>query len=362
MNEVDLGKADTAIAEGLKIARDCGFGLYHIDLLLERARLHLLRGDANAALEAIELALDAGISANDETGQPELLAAKHEECGYAWAIPAGLQLRAEALLLQAAQEVVSVGWALPIDGVLKPINVPAVGKAHPTIGQLIDHAKQCLNEAMDRWQPLHDPEPERPDQNFKLDAKEYNYRAAETHQVLVLLEDGVFTRYPLKRIETASTGASEKENAVTSPTVFISYSHKDEVWKDRVCTQLGVLVQQNLVETWDDRRIDVGDDWEPEIEQALQRANAAVLMISANFLTSKFILGKEIPRLLERRDKEGLRVIPVIVKPCAWQTVPWLAKLQCRPTDGRPLSAGDDNRIEQDLADLALEINRLLNP
>ena len=44
-------------------------------------------------------------------------------------------------------------------------------------------------------------------------------------------------------IETASAETKDKqENAVSSPTVFISYSHKDEEWKDRVCSQLGVLV------------------------------------------------------------------------------------------------------------------------
>jgi hypothetical protein len=149
---------------------------------------------------------------------------------------------------------------------------------------------------------------------------------------------------------------------VSSPTVFISYSHKDEEWKDRVCSHLSVLVQQGLVATWDDRRIAVGDDWQPEIEKAMESAKAAVLLITANFLTSSFILNSEVPTLLEKRDKEGVRVIPVIAKPCAWTAVPWLAKLQCRPKDGRALSAGDDNQIDQDLADLALEINGLLNP
>jgi hypothetical protein len=144
--------------------------------------------------------------------------------------------------------------------------------------------------------------------------------------------------------------------------VFVSYSHKDEGWKDRLCRQLDVLVQQGLIDTWDDRRIAVGDDWEPQIENALKRAKAAVLMISADFLTSKFILGMEIPTLLKRRDEEGLRIIPVIVRPCAWQTVGWLKKLQCRPKDGRALSSGTDHQIDQDLADLAVEINSLLNP
>ena len=160
----------------------------------------------------------------------------------------------------------------------------------------------------------------------------------------------------------AAAGCRTKGRGVSSPTVFISYSHRDEDWKARVCAQLGVLVQQGLVDTWDDRRIAVGDEWRPEIEAAMASAKAAVLLVSADFLTSDFILKSEVPTLLEQRDQEGLRIIPLIVRPCAWQTVPWLARLQCRPRDGRPLSAGDDNEIDQDLADLALEINSLLNP
>ena len=131
---------------------------------------------------------------------------------------------------------------------------------------------------------------------------------------------------------------------------------------ERVCSHLGVLVHSGLVMTWDDRRIAAGDGWQPEIEKAMVSAKAAVLLISANFLTSNFILKSEVPTLLKKRDKEGVRVIPVIVKPCAWTAVPWLAKLQCRPMGGRLLSAGDENRIDQDLSDLALEINSLLNP
>jgi nucleoside phosphorylase len=144
------------------------------------------------------------------------------------------------------------------------------------------------------------------------------------------------------------------------PTVFISYSHKDEEWKDRLVTHLGVLQQQGLLEVWDDRRIGAGEDWQPEIEKAIAAARVAILLISANFLTSKFILGEEVPRLLERRSKEGLRVFPVIVKPCAWQQVKWLARMQARPKDGKPLSGGSDYQIDADLAAIAAEVHRLL--
>jgi tetratricopeptide (TPR) repeat protein len=83
-------------------------------------------------------------------------------------------------------------------------------------------------------------------------------------------------------------------------------------------------------------------------------------MISANFLTSKFILGEEVPKLLARREKEGVRVIPLIVKPCAWTRVKWLSPIQGRPKDGRPLSSGNENQIDTDLAALANEIASIL--
>src|SRR5262249_30019560 len=86
------------------------------------------------------------------------------------------------------------------------------------------------------------------------------------------------------------------------PAVFVSYSHQDERWKDRLVQQLRVLEPEGDFEVWDDRRIAAGSDWLPEIEQAMHRAVAAVLLISADFLTSKFILSQEVPRLLERRQ------------------------------------------------------------
>ncbi|MFN8384387.1 MAG: toll/interleukin-1 receptor domain-containing protein [Anaerolineales bacterium] len=148
---------------------------------------------------------------------------------------------------------------------------------------------------------------------------------------------------------------------MTSPSVFISYSHKDEEWKNRLETHLRVLEMQEILNVWEDRQIEAGDDWYPEIENAINNATIAILMISANFLTSKFIVGEEVPKLLERREKEGIRVIPVIVKPCTWTRVSWLSKIQARPKDGRALSAGSDHQIDLDLSAIAEEVARAID-
>jgi hypothetical protein len=142
--------------------------------------------------------------------------------------------------------------------------------------------------------------------------------------------------------------------------VFISYSHKDEEWKDKLAVQVGVLAAENRLEVWEDRQIEVGDDWLPEIEKALDAAKVAVLLISAPFLTSNFIRRNEVPAILARRQNEGLRVVPILVHPCPWRKVEWLTKMQMLPRDGREVAGGTPYQIDKDFAGIAEKIDDLI--
>jgi tetratricopeptide (TPR) repeat protein len=93
------------LADGLRIARACGFGIYHIDLLLVQAQVALNSGQSDSALAAIEMALLTGQHPLPDSGQPTLLAATDPECRYAWGEAEARHLRVEAFLLQAAQEL-----------------------------------------------------------------------------------------------------------------------------------------------------------------------------------------------------------------------------------------------------------------
>lgn len=143
--------------------------------------------------------------------------------------------------------------------------------------------------------------------------------------------------------------------------VFISYSHQDEDWKERVVKQLGVLATEGL-EIWDDRKIAAGDTWSNEIASAIATCDVAVLLISAHFLTSRFIVEQEVPELLQRRQQQGIRVVPLILTPCVWTRIPWLAAIQARPKDGKPLSGMSKHDAEAALAALAGEIADFLLP
>ena len=142
----------------------------------------------------------------------------------------------------------------------------------------------------------------------------------------------------------------------TQPTVFISYSHKDEQEKEALLSHLKVLQHANLLDVWSDDRIRAGGDWEADINQTIEQASVAVLLISANFLTSDFILSKEVPKLLKRRQQEGLVVFPVVAKACAWQTVSWLAAMNVRPKNGTPVWREGGRYTDEELAKIANEI------
>jgi hypothetical protein len=146
--------------------------------------------------------------------------------------------------------------------------------------------------------------------------------------------------------------------------VFISYSHKDKKWKNRIVKHLSVLEKEIKLEVWDDERIAAGSKWLLDIEQAIQTCDVALLLISVDFLNSKFILDQEVPKLLERKIKEGIHIVPVILRACLWKRVDWLAGIQARPQGAAHLSSFSDDEAESALTALAEEVLHLtkVNP
>lgn len=122
------------------------------------------------------------------------------------------------------------------------------------------------------------------------------------------------------------------------PTIFISYSHKDELWKNRLLPQLRALEMAGRVAVWDDRQIDGGDKWYPEIKQAMERAAVAICLISSDFLSSHFCVKEEVPYLLERCEKDGLVFLPLLLRPCPWKAFDWLKERQMLPRDGKTIA------------------------
>lgn len=141
--------------------------------------------------------------------------------------------------------------------------------------------------------------------------------------------------------------------------VFVSYSHEDRDWLNRFLKHVAVLERRGLVEVWSDAGIEAGAEWEKEIDTALTAAKVAVLLVSPGFLASEYIWKHEMP-LIIAHSEQGMDILPLIVRPCAWRLEEALARLQARPSDGRPLSLGSESQVDLDLSAFAYELAALV--
>lgn len=120
--------------------------------------------------------------------------------------------------------------------------------------------------------------------------------------------------------------------------VFISYSHADVDWLRRLQVHLIPLERERGFQFWDDSRIRPGDEWRRQIREAIATAKVAVLLVSADFLASPFIMGNELPALLAAASDEGAIVLAVIVSPCRYVETETISRFQAANPPSRPLT------------------------
>ena len=119
--------------------------------------------------------------------------------------------------------------------------------------------------------------------------------------------------------------------------VFFSYAHEDEELMNAVRQHLVIFDRQDIIRKWHDREIQAGTEWKNQIDNRLQRSDIVLLFISPAFFDSDYCFDIEMKEAMRRHDSKEVRVIPIILRPCSWQTAPF-AHLQVLPTNGCPVS------------------------
>src|SRR5689334_8317696 len=118
--------------------------------------------------------------------------------------------------------------------------------------------------------------------------------------------------------------------------VFISYCHKDKKYLRELKTSLAPVSGQYALDVWDDSRIGVGEPWHDSIVTALEKADVGVLLVSPDFLASRFVTEVELPKLLRARAA-GMTICVVHVRASVVAHVEALAALQAVNSPARPL-------------------------
>src|SRR5437763_2990671 len=103
--------------------------------------------------------------------------------------------------------------------------------------------------------------------------------------------------------------------------IFFCYAHEDEALLNKLKAQLRHLQWQGFIDIWHDRDISAGTEWEQEISKQLDTADIIFLLVSSDFMNSKYCYSIEMKRALERHERKETCVIPVILRPVYWRGV-----------------------------------------
>ena len=120
-------------------------------------------------------------------------------------------------------------------------------------------------------------------------------------------------------------------------TVFFSYSHKDKALRDELARHLRPLKISGIITDWHDGEIVPGDEWDREIQKNLNLAQIILLLVSSDFIGSRYCQEIEISRAIERHRAGEARVIPIILRRCLWELTPF-GELQALPRHGKPVT------------------------
>ena len=95
--------------------------------------------------------------------------------------------------------------------------------------------------------------------------------------------------------------------------LFVSYSHVNAAWFDRLRPVLKFDRCRDKAFAWNDQEMKAGDRWDKEIREALERMDVFVCLVSFEFLASGYIKDVELKRALAREKKNEIEIVPIVI-------------------------------------------------
>jgi hypothetical protein len=190
-----------------------------------------------------------------------------------------------------------------------------------------------------------------------------------THHITKLSEGKFIYKYPKPAIELTYELDEDKRavyvirvDVLTLPPtkLFISYAKEDKEWLVQVKTFLEPLKRDDLVELWDDGGIMGGERWPDKIQNALSSADAALLLVTQDFVNSEFITENELPHFLKAAEEwDDFKLFWIRVKWCT--VIKQLSNFQALNTNlEEPLDTLSDPIRNREYVDICKRIKEAI--
>jgi internalin A len=158
-------------------------------------------------------------------------------------------------------------------------------------------------------------------------------------------------------IDDVLRGGSSTPSTEANMKIFVSYSHDDSEWFTKLEKYLKPLNQN--IDLWSDQRINPGDEWAKEIETALATAQAAILLVSQDFIDSSFINTTELPTLLDAAKAQKVKILWIPIRHSNHEEMGF-SKYQGLHDPDQPLNSLPVHEQERALVEICKKIKRIV--
>lgn len=141
-------------------------------------------------------------------------------------------------------------------------------------------------------------------------------------------------------------------------TIFISYSHKNLEWLNRLKTHLMPLRHMGI-SAWDDTQIHPGAEWKKEINFAISSARVAILLVNADYLALEYMRGQVSPFLNGAKNR-GVKIFWILLGPCLYD-ITEIAKYQAAHDPQYPLASLSAVEADAALVSICKKIHAAMN-
>ena len=154
-------------------------------------------------------------------------------------------------------------------------------------------------------------------------------------------------------------GSAEIEAARVQKRIFVSYSHKDQKWMQELEITLRPMLRDGEFLLWNDSRIEAGNRWKSQIEAELSSASIAILLVSRYFFASDFIAKNELPPLLDRAARGGVRILWIAVSASDYERSK-IATYQALNDPAHPLDSLKRSDLNKELVRIGKVVHELV--
>jgi len=131
----------------------------------------------------------------------------------------------------------------------------------------------------------------------------------------------------------------KKDDVMKEPVgIFISYSHKDTEWKEKLEYHLEPLKHKGLIEVHSNLNIQPGMDWYQELKKNMADSDIFLLLIGKNYLDSEFLVGQELFAMVVDANNNDKFIFPIIIHPTQWKLIKGISNRIALPLHGKPIS------------------------